>query len=463
MNPRDKISSQHQSGMGARSGNFIATGQQAYHVGASGPLVDVSNHGGASGRQSNAAPQHRFNGKHNSSMNEFLTVQESRVSGFLQHSAQQIDMQRSALQHVANHLSSTATNIGQSIAQWMGHPASERAADLYQELEKSRGRQIDADNQYRQLKDEYQALEKRLQDSNTELENAIRERDEKRLLAESANWTGSTKVSDDAIQSMWKQLGYNIRAMSRSLAKCQVRRPQNDDIRNRLSMAVPRWNKLLLNDDHKEFVISAYLWAIVAEIIEEGSEIMGGDHGMNFKAIRAEFIGAAPEGDKPSGRGPTLRHVARWAAQGAALFGHFFVRNEQAFRIRAAWEIEGLKAFMAFPKDKPSADLLQEMKAIIDTALELDEMLMNSKAIFTIRRPESDGSKNQRFDATEMEAFIQGKDLSSKTVVEFAISPMLIKMGNADGCNYDSRMVVCKSLVCVMRLLGAVHLYTEKE
>ncbi|CCT62665.1 uncharacterized protein FFB20_11482 [Fusarium fujikuroi] len=400
MNSRGKTSSQHQSGMGAQPGNFIATGQQAYPIGASGPLVDVSNYGGASGRQSNAVPQNRFNGQNNSSMNEFLTMQESRVNGFLQHSAQQIDMQRSALQQVANHLSSTATNIGQSIAQWMGHPASERAAALYQELEKSRGRQIDADNQYRQLKDEYQALEKRLQDSNTELENAIRERDKQRLLAESANWTGSTKVSDDAIQSKWKQLGYNIRAMSRSLAKCQIHRPQNDETKNRLSMAVPRSKKLLLNDDHKEFVISAYLWAIVAEIIEEGSEIMGGDHGMNFKAIRAEFIGAAPEGDKPSGRGPTLRHVARW-----------------------------------------------EMKAIIDTALELDEMLMNSKAIFTIRRPESDGSKNQRFDATEMEAFIQGKDLSSKTVVEFAISPMLIKMGNADGCNYDSRMVVCKSLV----------------
>ncbi|SCO29454.1 uncharacterized protein FFMR_01401 [Fusarium fujikuroi] len=400
MNSRGKTSSQHQSGMGAQPGNFIATGQQAYPIGASGPLVDVSNYGGASGRQSNAVPQNRFNGQNNSSMNEFLTMQESRVNGFLQHSAKQIDMQRSALQQVANHLSSTATNIGQSIAQWMGHPASERAAALYQELEKSRGRQIDADNQYRQLKDEYQALEKRLQDSNTELENAIRERDKQRLLAESANWTGSTKVSDDAIQSKWKQLGYNIRAMSRSLAKCQIHRPQNDETKNRLSMAVPRSKKLLLNDDHKEFVISAYLWAIVAEIIEEGSEIMGGDHGMNFKAIRAEFIGAAPEGDKPSGRGPTLRHVARW-----------------------------------------------EMKAIIDTALELDEMLMNSKAIFTIRRPESDGSKNQRFDATEMEAFIQGKDLSSKTVVEFAISPMLIKMGNADGCNYDSRMVVCKSLV----------------
>ncbi|KAG5766234.1 hypothetical protein H9Q72_005708 [Fusarium xylarioides] len=447
MNSRDKMSNQHQSGVGGQSGNFIATGQQAYPVGAPGPLVDFGNYGGAPGRQNNAVSQHHLKDRNNPSMDEFLTMQESRVSGFLQHSAQQIDVQRSALQQVASHLSTTATSIGQSIAQWIGHPASERAASLYHELEKSYSRQADADNQYRQLKDEYQSLEKRLQDSNTKLENAIKERDEQRRLAESANWTGSTKVSDDAIQSKWKQLGYNIRTMSRSLAKCQIRRSLNDDIKHRLSMIVPRWNKLLPNDDHKEFVIGAYLWAIVEEIIEEGSEIMGGGRGMNFKAIRAEFIGAAPEGDKPSGRGPTLRHVARWAAQGAAFFGHFFVRNEQAFRARAACELEGLKAFLNFPKDKSTADLLQEMKSIIDTALELDEMLMNSKAIFIICRLESDGSKNQRFDAAEMDAFIQGKDLSSKTVVEFAISPMLIKMGNADGCNYDSRMVVCKSLV----------------
>ncbi|KAF4487810.1 hypothetical protein FAGAP_11332 [Fusarium agapanthi] len=429
MNPRDKMSSQRQSGVGGRSGNSFTTGPQAYPVGAPGPLVDVGNNGGDPGRQSNAAFQHRLKGRNNSSMDEFLMVQESRVNGFLQHSAQQMEVQRSSLQ------------------QWMGHPASERAASLYQELEKSYSRQVDADNQYRQLNDEYQALEKQLQDSNTKLENAIKERDEQRRLAESTNWTGSTKVSDDAIQSQWKQLGYNIRAMSRSLAKCQIRRPQNDGIKNRLSMAVPRWNKLLANGSHKEFVIGAYLWAIVEEIIEEGSEIMGGDHGINFKAIRAEFIGSAPEGDKPSDRGPTLRHVARWAAQGAALFGHFFVRNEQALRTRAACEIEGLKAFLAFPKDKSSSDLFQEMKTIIDTALELDEMLMNSKAIFTICRPEGDGSKNHRFDATEMDAFVQGKDLSSKTVVEFTISPRLIKMGDADGCNYDSRMVVCKSLV----------------
>jgi hypothetical protein len=87
------------------------------------------------------------------------------------------------------------------------------------------------------------------------------------------------------------------------------------------------------------------------------------------------------------------------------------------------------------------------MKGIIEAAMELDEMLMSSKAIFTVCWPEINSPKRQRFNTTEMEAFVRGKYLTSKTVVEFAISPLLIKMGNADGCNYDSRMVVCKSLV----------------
>ncbi|KAF9769154.1 hypothetical protein IL306_013481 [Fusarium sp. DS 682] len=449
MSSRDKPTSQNQAGLEARSGTSTGTKEHAYIGAAPYPLVDVSSYGAAPGLQSNTLSQHGLRGHIAPSMDEFLMVQESRMNGLLQHSAQQVEVQRSALQQVANHLSITASNFGQMISQWMGHPASDKAANLYHELEKSYSRYVDADNQCRQLKAEHQALEKQLQESNIKLENAIKERDEQRRLAESANWTGSAKVSDDAIQSRWKQLGYSIRVMGRSLAKCQVHRHPKGVAKDRLSMAVPRWCKLLPDENHTEFIISAYLWAIVAEIIEDGSEILGGELGVNFKAIRNEFIGLAPEGDKPSGRGPTLRHVARWAAQGAAFLGHFFVRDEQAFRALAAAEIEELKAFCTLPKDKSSAPLLQEMKGIIEAAMELDEMLMNSKAIFTICWPETDSSKKQRFDETKMEAFVHGKDLTSKTVVEFAISPMLMKMGNADGCNYDSQMVVCKaSVVC---------------
>jgi predicted nucleic acid-binding Zn-ribbon protein len=291
MSSRDKPSSQHQAGGGGRSGNSIASGQQVNPGATTYSLVDVSNHGGAPGRQSNTSSQHSLKDHNTPSMDEFLMVQESRMNGLLQHSAQQIEVQRSTLQQVANHLSATATNIGHSIAQWIGHPASEQAANLYHELEKSHSRYVDVDTKYRQLKDEYQALEKRLQESNTKLENAIKERDEQRRLAEIANWTGATKVSDDAIQSKWKQLEYNIRAMGRSLAKCQTRRTSNVAIKDRLSMAAPRWPKLSFDDNHTEFVISAYIWTIVQEIIEEGSEIWGGDHGVNFKAIRTDFIG----------------------------------------------------------------------------------------------------------------------------------------------------------------------------
>lgn len=88
------------------------------------------------------------------------------------------------------------------------------------------------------------------------------------------------------------------------------------------------------------------------------------------------------------------------------------------------------------------------MKAILEAALDLDEMLMSSKAIFLVRWPQDGQSKTlQRFDANQMESLAHTNELSSKTIVRFFISPMLIKIGNADGCNYDSEMTLCKATV----------------
>ncbi|KAM0075808.1 hypothetical protein ACKRZS_012464 [Fusarium odoratissimum] len=164
--------------------------------------------------------------------------------------------------------------------------------------------------------------------------------------------------------------------------------------------------------------------------------------------MRAAFLESASDVDNPSRPGPTLRHVARWFAQGTALFGHFFGRDQHAFRREARSEVDRLKLFCNITADKSGTDLHQEMKAILEAALDLDEMLMSSKAIFLVRWPQDGQSKTlQRFDANQMESLAHTNELSSKTIVRFFISPMLIKIGNADGCNYDSEMTLCKATV----------------
>jgi hypothetical protein len=156
----------------------------------------------------------------------------------------------------------------------------------------------------------------------------------------------------------------------------------------------------------------------------------------------------APRTDRPLRLGPTMRHVAKWSAQGTALLSHFDQRDKKAPKRHASKELDRLKLFCNITAEKSGTDFLQEMKVILETALNLDEMLMGSMAILSTHELEH-GPKSLRYDADLMDVLAHTKELSPKTAVDFIISPMLLKTGNANGCNYDSEMVLCKaSVVC---------------
>jgi hypothetical protein len=144
-----------------------------------------------------------------------------------------------------------------------------------------------------------------------------------------------------------------------------------------------------------------------------------------------------------------MRHVAKWSAQGTALLSHFYGRDKRAPKRRASIALDRLKQFCNIAAEKSGTDFLQEMKSIMETALDLDEMLMGSMAILSVYWPGTGQSKGLRYDADGMDAMAHTKELSPKTAVVFTISPMLLKTGNANGCNYDSEMTLCKaSVVC---------------
>ncbi|KAM6531676.1 hypothetical protein FSOLCH5_001130 [Fusarium solani] len=91
------------------------------------------------------------------------------------------------------------------------------------------------------------------------------------------------------------------------------------------------------------------------------------------------------------------------------------------------------------------------MKAILKSALELDQMLMSSRALFLVRWPDTrqDTSELLAFDEALMEAVAWEREVSPKSVVELIVSPSLVKLGNADGQNYDKHIVLAKgSVVC---------------
>ncbi|CAG1959177.1 unnamed protein product [Fusarium graminearum] len=376
----------------------------------SGHLIDFSGIEGPSARQSNALTRDNETQITSASMTEFLAAQKAQMDSFLQHFGEQAETHRSALACMIDQFVGIASSLGSNVAHWLGHPAAHQGAQLYEELNRIYKRAIDAEGQCYRLKTDHQTLEKQLAE-------AVKERDGLRKLVDIANWTCAAKLSDDVIRGQWKKLDYNIRVMVRALTKCQIKRPKDDVTKARFESIVTLWSELLGSDDYKELLITAYLWAIVVEeIFYNGSEFRGGSSIQALKCIREH---------------------------------HFDRRDAKAPKRQARIELDRLKLFCNITADTPGTDFLREMKSILETALDLDGMLMGSMAILSIQWLQTGQSKSLRYDTDLMNSVAHTKELSPKTAVTFMISPVLLKMGNADGCNYDSEMVLCKaSVVC---------------
>ncbi|RGP77336.1 hypothetical protein FLONG3_4571 [Fusarium longipes] len=417
----------------------------------SGDLIDSSSTGCTQGRQNAALMQDNETRMNSASIKEFLALQEAQMNSFLQHAEERVDAQGSSMKQITDQLGGIATSIGSALAHWLRHSTTQQEALLREELAHARNQYTDIRGRYQRVKVKNRALQMELQEANTKLAEAVEKQNELQKIADTSNWTGAVKVSDDAIRSKWKQLDYNVRAMAGALAKCQTKRPTDEVNKARFESITPAGPNLLDNDDYKELIITAYLWVLVdQEIFQNGNKFWGGGFIQGLKNIRKHLVGIAPESDRPSRSGPTMRHVAKWTAQGTGLLIHFHGRDRKAPSKLASNALDRLEDVCNIAADVSGTDFLQEMKSIMENALDIDEMLMGSMAIFSILWPSTGKQKNLRYDADGMEVVAHTGELSPNTAVAFIISPLLLKMGNADGRNYDSEMILCKaSVVCV--------------
>lgn len=107
--------------------------------------------------------------------------------------------------------------------------------------------------------------------------------------------------------------------------------------------------------------------------------------------------------------------------------------------------------FLLAPNANPDSGerVRDEISVIIDCAVELDQMLMCSKALFQIHWKDhcQDHTKRQRYNPNVMDAISYDTELSEQSIVKMVISPFLYKAGNADGQNYESSMLLIKATV----------------
>ncbi|KAM0564413.1 hypothetical protein ACHAPJ_000626 [Fusarium lateritium] len=306
------------------------------------------------------------------------------------------------------------------------------------------------------LKDSDQKLDQvteELRRTNATLHDALCERDQKRQLLDGGTLANSAKTTDDAILSKWDQLAYNIRCLAHILAHDPPTQQLDDAVTKRLRSISNSYHKFLKDEDYCGSFMEGYLWALIKdEVFEAKTPVWGGSGSAYFKWTRDCIIARVGEKDPPQNDEPTLAHAARWFAQGSNMITKLWGKDHRIIKSLVNTETKLLKPFFLLHDsrtDRADKNVNDQLRDIIHSAIELDIMMMCSKAIFRVlwRDESQEEGPRQRFNEDVMIADVWVEEPTRKSLVKFFVSPILYKHGTADGQRYHTQIVLAKATV----------------
>ncbi|KPM41604.1 hypothetical protein AK830_g4983 [Neonectria ditissima] len=302
---------------------------------------------------------------------------------------------------------------------------------------------------------ENKTLETQLYKANEKLKIALHERDNQRRIADGGPLANSKKETDDTIRSKWKLLDYNISNLARHLGRAAPSHDPDYITRDIFHSVCPTWRGLFgVDDDRREFLIQGYLWRFVQnEVFNNTGSLSGTPTMRHLKHIQTTTIVEVEK--RNLSWATSIQRIAKWRAQGSALLGEIWGDDhDRKLRELTTAETRRLRPFWTAQlgsSDRSENRTWDELKAILECALELDHIMMGSKAHIQILWGNDFWKQNGRplYNPDFMEAVGWKSTVSSRSSVDFFASPMLEKVGNADGQNYDSQMVLVKAnVVC---------------
>ncbi|KAI8719008.1 hypothetical protein NCS52_00681100 [Fusarium sp. LHS14.1] len=383
---------------------------------------------------------------------EFLEIQQGRHQELLQEVRAANAENRIALDEVMGQNISTNfglcfqrieeffTNWAQQFTQ---HQLVRKVAELEEQLNLANQRNKKASDDFKEMRTKHRI-------ASTKLSKALRERDEQRRLADGGALANSAKATDDAVMDKWRILSYNIHTLAHYLAKSPPPQDLGELVLSRLSWISQSYREEIEDQDYREFLLEGYLWSMVNDkVFDAGTRLWGGPGMADLKTIESNLINRL--GGEAQGRSEICQQAARWLAQGSGILNQLWGFESEGAKALATLEARRLMPFLSAPNASSDSGgrVRDEMSVIIACAVELDQMLMCSKALFKIhwRDHVQDHSEPQRYNPNIMDAIASETELSEQSIVKMVISPFLYKAGNADGQNYESSMLLIKAAV----------------
>ncbi|KAJ4861039.1 hypothetical protein T069G_06027 [Trichoderma breve] len=262
------------------------------------------------------------------------------------------------------------------------------------------------------------------------------------LLAQNAEDFGTKKASDDTIKGMWWQLSYKIK---NTVSNYFTERPQDETISvggieyHIPAKPTPAGRILAVRDSLKRRQIWGHLYCnIFAPHSRCHLGYIGGSMARRIAHLNPYRL-------------PSPQYLQMISRLKSTLDPDLEREADPESNIKLVEMIQGTVAhFKNIVPDKMLNEFEEDLKSIFLDAWKLYTTMMTSKAIFVIEWHQSDdGINNYRYDPETMELSV-GVDPSDNTSEHtFAVieSPALWKIGNGDGENFDSAMVICKHSV----------------
>ncbi|KAF7559163.1 hypothetical protein G7046_g4999 [Stylonectria norvegica] len=308
----------------------------------------------------------------------------------------------------------------------------------------------DEERKISKLTSQNKSLIQKLGEMQSRLDQAREERDSQKQLISGYSMANPGKVADSDLKSKWKQLDYDIRSLAFTLAKFAPNGKPDTTAAGRMKFITEDFAACILDEACRRFFIQGYLWTLVVAAVFDGNAgIWAGDAGSGLKSVMRHTFQKMKEPE--SQQFPP--QVAIWLSQGVALLhqlwglDHKTVKGVTYEESKRIWHFIGNRESVSAESHR---DVWKALYEIVDNALGLDQIFMESKAMFRIEWDfSSETAGEKRYYPEGMEAVGYQTELSPQSLVRFFAAPALIKIGNADGQHYDAQTVLCKaSVVC---------------
>ncbi|RMJ12483.1 hypothetical protein CDV36_007863 [Fusarium kuroshium] len=241
------------------------------------------------------------------------------------------------------------------------------------------------------------------------------------------------KVTDDMIGSKWLQLAYEIQNFTLQVLTRDPFRVATPPGANAPQVNALR-HKRKQDPELQAFYFQKHIWdRINSEVFHAGSDLWGGRSGKSFNRLCIDAAKGAPD---------EMKNLSPLKAQVAKILSS---TRDDTNKTQVANLVNGLKADLFVFTDpemaKKAKVVERRLKDIINQAMSLNMIFMTSKAFF-LPMDLHDQYEDDNVDIR----FTRGNP-GEETELELQVSPQIAKIGDADGYNFDSCIMVCKAIV----------------